>query len=365
MPLYIDLHRIPKITIAEAKKAHVADELIQQQYGVKYLQFWCNEQAGSLFCLVEGPDKETVEAVHRIAHGHVACAVVEVDPSYYSLIMGNNVLIDQGLVHSRSGEVDPGYRSIMVASVRTGGKKAATAEAQRSLAKSRGIIQEAATKDHGRPIQITGDDQLVIAFDQATQAWHCATVIHKQLTARNKKEDKTHPTCFRIGLSAGEPLSENGGLIAGALKMAKNLCHIAPENSIMTSSLFSELCGDEMVVPAKARVHGLSAAEEAFFTDVFGIIEKRLFDEDLNIESLVREAGISRPQLYRKILNLTGRSPNDLIRDLRLEKALYLLKRKTGNVSEVAFQVGFNNPSYFAKCFSGKYGYLPSEVHVK
>src|SRR5689334_23490640 len=110
MPLYMDLHRIPRITIAEAKKAHVADELIQQKYGVKYLQFWCNEQAGTLFCLVEGPDKKTVEDVHQMAHGHVACAVVEVDPSFYSTIMGDNVRIDQGLVHRTSGEVDAGYR---------------------------------------------------------------------------------------------------------------------------------------------------------------------------------------------------------------------------------------------------------------
>jgi AraC-like DNA-binding protein len=365
MPLYIDLHRIPKITIAEAKKAHVADELIQQQYGVKYLQFWCNEQAGSLFCLVEGPDKETVETVHRIAHGHVACAVVEVDPIYYSLIMGSNVLIDHGLVHNKSGEVDPGYRSIMVVAVRAGGKRPVSTEAQRSLTRARVIVQETSTKHHGRPVQLTGDDHLTIAFDKASQAWQCAIAIQKQLATRNKKEDKSHPIFFRLGLSAGEPLSENGGLIEGAMKLANNLCHLTPENSIMTSSLFSELCGDQMASPAKTKVHSLSATEETFLSDVFSIIERRLFDEDLNIESLVRDAGISRPQLYRKIHNLTGRSPNDLIRDLRLEKALYLLKRKSGNVSEVAFQVGFNNPSYFAKCFSGKYGYLPSEVLVK
>src|SRR5690349_9864632 len=122
MPLFMDLHKIPKITIEEAKKAHVADEMIQQKYGVKYLQFWVNEQAGSLFCLVEGPDKETVENVHRMAHGHVACAVVEVNPSYYSVIMGDNIRIDQGLVHRNTGEVDQGYRSIMVLCLRAASK---------------------------------------------------------------------------------------------------------------------------------------------------------------------------------------------------------------------------------------------------
>jgi AraC-like DNA-binding protein len=362
MPLYMDLHRIPKITISEAKKAHVADELIQQKYGVKYLQFWVNELAGSLFCLVEGPDKKTVETVHRLAHGHVACAVVEVDPSYYSVVMGDNIRIDQGLVHNKAGDVDSGNRSIMVVALRAGGKKAAGQEAQRSLIKSRNLVQTIAAKHGGRSMQLTGDDRLAIAFDQATQAWECATAIQKQLSARNKKEDKAHPNVFRIGLSAGEPLSESGGLIEGAMRMAKDLCSLTPENSVLTSALFSELCGDELQITRKAQAHALTEAEESFLADIFGIIGKRLFDEDLNIEWLVREAGISRPQLYRKIHNLTGRSPNDLIRDLRLEKALYLLRRKSGNVSEIAYKVGFNNPSYFAKCFGAKYGYLPSEA---
>jgi hypothetical protein len=72
----MDLHKFPHITIDEAKSAHVADERIQRQYGVKYLQYWVNEEAGIVFCLVEGPDKDAVESVHRTAHGHVACAVV-------------------------------------------------------------------------------------------------------------------------------------------------------------------------------------------------------------------------------------------------------------------------------------------------
>jgi AraC-like DNA-binding protein len=358
----MDLHRIPKITIAEAKKAHVADEQIQQKYGVKYLQFWVNEQASSLFCLVEGPDKQTVETVHRLAHGHVACALVEVDPSYYSVVMGDNIRIDDGLVHNKSGDVDTGYRTILMASFRAGGKNSSGAEGQRSVVKARALLQSTSTSHGGRSIQLAGDDRVAIAFDQAIQAWQCAVATQKLLATRNKKEDKAHPIFFRIGLSAGEPLSENGGFIEGAMKMAKDLCSLTPENSIMTSSLFNELCGDEMEIPPRSRVQPLSATEESFLSGVYRIVERRLFDEDLNIESLVREAGISRPQLYRKIHNLTGRSPNDLIRDLRLEKAFYLLKRRTGNVSEIAFKVGFNNPSYFAKCFSAKYGHLPSEV---
>jgi AraC-like DNA-binding protein len=364
MPLYMDLHKIPKITIAEAKKAHVADEQIQQKYGVKYLQFWCNEQSGTLFCLVEGPDKDTVESVHRMAHGHVACAVVEVDPSYYATIMGDNVRIDQGLVHNHSGEVDLGYRSIMVVAVKGKGKRTGDDEQSKSIAKARLLVHGQVSKYGGRSLPLTGDDRLAAAFDSAAQAWQCAASIQKEMNAWNKKEGRSAAVQFQIGLSAGQPVTESDGFIGETLRLAKNLCQFSSQNSVMTSALFAELCGEELG-GSKSKVRTLSGAEESFLVEVSAIIDKRLFDDDLNIESLVREAGISRPQLYRKIHKLTGLSPNDLIRDLRLEKALYLLKRKSGNVSEIAFQVGFSNPSYFAKCFTKKFGSLPSEILVR
>src|SRR6266496_1580873 len=100
MPLYMDFHKFPFITIEEAKKAHTADEKIQNKYGVKFHQYWVNEKTGAVFCLVEGPDEKTVEMVHQTAHGHIACAMVEVERGYYELIMGENGPDQWGLVRN-------------------------------------------------------------------------------------------------------------------------------------------------------------------------------------------------------------------------------------------------------------------------
>jgi AraC-like DNA-binding protein len=143
------------------------------------------------------------------------------------------------------------------------------------------------------------------------------------------------------------------------IRLAKRLCLVAGEDRILSSSLIHELCEEDL--NEKSKIKSLSGGEEAFLTDLFGIIEAQLADENFNIDSLVRSIGISRPQLYRKIQGLAGKAPNDLIRDLRLDKALSLLKRKSGNISEIAFEVGFSNPSYFAKCFAAKFGCLPSQ----
>ena len=79
MPLYMDLHRGMKgLTREEIENAHRLDEQVQDKYGVKYQKFWMNEEAGTIFCLIEAPSKEAAIAVHREAHGLLADELIEV-----------------------------------------------------------------------------------------------------------------------------------------------------------------------------------------------------------------------------------------------------------------------------------------------
>jgi AraC-like DNA-binding protein len=348
MPLFMDLHKMPNVTMEEAKKAHVADEAIQSNYGVKYLQFWVNVEAGLLFCLVEGPDKAAVESVHRQSHGHVACAVVEVDPSYCSLIMGNNIRIDQGLVHRQSGLPDPGTRFIQTVSF----YEKTPAE---SLTTRESIINKFG-KYNGRRVKLSGEDSQVSVFDSADEALRCAREIQEELSKNRKNMS------FSIGLSAGQPITENNEFIEETVRLAKRLSLIAEEGNVLLSPLFGELCNDDLNKKGNKSVRALNVSEETFITQCFEILDDRLSDESFHIDTLVKAVGMSRAQLYRKIQAITGKAPNTFIRDLRLEKARGLLKRRTGNVSEVAYEVGFSNPSYFAKCFAKRFGYLPSQL---
>ena len=84
-------------------------------------------------------------------------------------------------------------------------------------------------------------------------------------------------------------------------------------------------------------------------------------DEQLSVESLAEEIGFSRVHLYRKVNGLIGMSVNELIRKLRLQRAAQLLQQEWGSVSQVAYEVGFSNLSYFSKVFKEEFGMLPSE----
>jgi AraC-like DNA-binding protein len=91
----------------------------------------------------------------------------------------------------------------------------------------------------------------------------------------------------------------------------------------------------------------------------------RLNDEQLGVESLSEDVGMSRSQLLRKVTALTGISVNELIRKLRLQRAAQLIAQNWGPVTQIAYQVGFTTPSYFAKVFKTEFGVLPSEYLEK
>ena len=79
MPIYMDIHKgVEGLTVEAVMEAHKKDLEVQGEHGVKYLNYWYNEDEGTIFCLLEAPSKEAADAVHREAHGLVADEVIEV-----------------------------------------------------------------------------------------------------------------------------------------------------------------------------------------------------------------------------------------------------------------------------------------------
>ncbi len=111
----------------------------------------------------------------------------------------------------------------------------------------------------------------------------------------------------------------------------------------------------------KPKEVSIETMDEKFIRRITEIIDQHINNTSFGIELFAREAGMSVAQLYRKINALTGFTPNDLIRDMRLQHACNLLKKKVGNIADAAYQSGFNNMSYFSKCFKEKFGRTPSE----
>jgi signal transduction histidine kinase/ligand-binding sensor domain-containing protein/AraC-like DNA-binding protein len=105
--------------------------------------------------------------------------------------------------------------------------------------------------------------------------------------------------------------------------------------------------------------------DEKFLRKVMKIVDENLRDPDFSVEKLSSELGLSRVHLYRKLSALINERPVEFIRSTRLERGAQLLRKSGMNISEVCYEVGFQNPVYFSKCFKKKYGVLPSEYISK
>jgi DNA-binding response OmpR family regulator len=114
-------------------------------------------------------------------------------------------------------------------------------------------------------------------------------------------------------------------------------------------------------VTLQPRDIAITTMDELFLQRVMTIVDAHLSDADFSVEAFAEEVKMSRVQLHRKIKALTNQSASEFIRTLRLRAAAKLLEQHKYTISEVAYQVGFNNLSYFARCFRDEFGRLPSE----
>jgi AraC-like DNA-binding protein len=111
----------------------------------------------------------------------------------------------------------------------------------------------------------------------------------------------------------------------------------------------------------------ITSMDEKLLQDAREYVEAHIGNSELSVEELSRKLGMSRVNLYKKLLQLSGKTPIEFIRIIRLKRAAQLLRESQMHVSEIAFEVGFNNPKYFAKYFKEEYGVLPStyqEAHA-
>jgi AraC-like DNA-binding protein len=105
--------------------------------------------------------------------------------------------------------------------------------------------------------------------------------------------------------------------------------------------------------------------DEKFMKKAIELIEYYMDDNDFNVKKFSNEVGMSSRNLSRKLRAITNYSAQEFIRVMRLKRAAQLLLNKSDQITQIAYQVGFNNPSYFAECFKKQYGVSPSEYTVK
>jgi AraC-like DNA-binding protein len=119
---------------------------------------------------------------------------------------------------------------------------------------------------------------------------------------------------------------------------------------------------ERFTIPLRPGEVAVTSMDDTFLQKAIALVEERMGDEAFGIDDLRSGLNMSHSQVHRKLTALTNQSPGEFIRYLRLHRAMDLLKGGAGTVAEIAYQVGFSDPSYFSRRFHQQFGVTPSEV---
>ena len=223
------------------------------------------------------------------------------------------------------------------------------------------VIMPPILGEFGGSVVKQSNHHFLISFRGVSQAVHAAFQLQKAF-ADCRSGIPRDRLLFTIGLSTGVPVTEKNLIFEEAIRLAERMAMCGKEE-IVVSAEVRELYDSEnpSALARKKGVSCLTRADEQFITRLMDHAEKCWSEIDLKVDDLNKPVGYSKPQLYRKMLLLTGKSPITFIKEYRLNEALGLLNKEAGNVSQIAYEAGFSSPSYFAKCFQKRFGQSPTE----
>jgi len=237
LPLFLDRHDIPGVTSVDLAIAHARDVQIEKQYGVRYITYWFDPNRGTAFCLAEGPDAVAVEAVHRDSHGLTASRIILVDERSVGSFMG-------AILEPEVGEpfAHTAFRAILFTDIE--GSTARTmrvgdAGAMRLLRAHDTIVRAALATHAGLEVKHTGDG-IMASFTSVTDAVRSALEIQSKVAERNREAGD--PLRLRVGVSCGEPVTEEGDLFGTAVELAARLSAHGFAGGILVSSAVREVC---------------------------------------------------------------------------------------------------------------------------
>jgi signal transduction histidine kinase/DNA-binding response OmpR family regulator len=166
------------------------------------------------------------------------------------------------------------------------------------------------------------------------------------LTARSHSEDKMRGYMTGADDYIVKPFSMNE-------------VHTRVKNLIEQRNLLKARYSEQVFVEPSGVV--ITPLDKRFLNRAIKVVEKHISDDSFDVSHFCKELSMSRSTLFRKLEALTGQSPLEFIRTIRLKRAASLLMQRYGNISEIALQVGYKNPSYFAKLFRMTYSVSPKE----
>jgi len=354
----MDVHTVPGVKAKDVAEAHQKDLLHQQEYGCRAMTYWVDEKRETIFCLVEAPEKEAVEEMHRKAHGLIPNKIIEVSSTVVESFLGRIYDPEEAKTTEDGLKVfsDPSFRILLVTKMTDPillQHQLGMEKANELISRQNEIIRKNISQYEGSEVE-HGGVGFIISFSLAIKAVSCALAIQKDM-----QQAGADAIGFKIGINAGEPIEKSNKLFGDTIHMAEHLCSIANNRQVAITSPVKELVSKDHIQNKGNNFLTLSPQDESLLESLYSKLEENWQNAEFDVDQYCKEMAMSKSQLYRKTISLTGMSPNILLKEFRLEKAKQLMKKQHYNIAQITFDSGFTSPSYFTKCFKKKFGLLP------
>ena len=358
MPIYMDVHIVPGVKAKNVAEAHYQDLLHQDEYGCKCMTYWIDEMRESIFCLIEAPDKDAVKEMHRKAHGLIPNKVIEVSSNIVQSFLGRIYDPEEAETSVEGLKVfaDPSFRILLVTKTIDPvllQYKLGIEKANELLKEHNYIIRKNISQFAGTEVE-HGGSGFIVSFLSAASAVSCALAIQKDLSA-----PVAETIDFKMSINGGEPIEKSNKLFGDAIQLARYMFAIPKNFKLTVASTVRELALKDRFQNEGSSFFSLSPQDESVLESLFSKLEENWQNPDFDVDDYCQAMAMSKSQLYRKTIALTGFSPNILLKEFRLEKAKDLMKKQHYSISQITFDSGFTSPSYFTKCFKKKFGLLP------
>ena len=358
----MDRHDVSESVTAEnVAQLHKEDLKIQENFKCRGLTYWYDDIKKIAFCLIEAPNKDAIHNMHNCAHGEVPNLILEVEENIVESFLGR-IEDPQKTTDSELNIIDdPAQRTILVAHYKTSSLKGVlNSQSESNMQQVIHVFGNILKQFGGRLIE-QNNGYLLVSFKSAHKAVLCALemegIFKDKLSALYNSNVQ-----IKIGLATGVPVEADRAFFEDTIKMANRLCFVDKSNIVMTTEVYNMFITENLDAPFdKNRIYVLPSSQENYLNTLINFVEKQWDKDTLQVEDFERPLGMSRTQVYRKVMLLTGKSPNSFLKEYRLNKALHLIGDNILTISEIAFETGFNSQSYFSKCFQRRFGIMPSE----
>jgi AraC-like DNA-binding protein len=300
--------------------------------------------------------------MHNHAHGQTPSRIIEVETSIVESFLGRIGDPEKAKNAELNIINDPAFRTLMVVAINRpipiARESSEFRDAFRQLQKE---IRQTIAEHEGTEVRVSDEEHLV-SFRSVTKAVHTALAIETLYKIFEKSSSANRHLMLKVALNAGVPVTKNESIFEDTIRMAERMSAIT-KDVIVVSAEVSELYRSENVntLFTGSNICALTPSDELFITRFMDYTDSVWNDANFKAVDFIRPTGYSKSQLNRKLVALTGKSPNAFIREYRLNQALKLFRKGDHNISEIAFETGFSSPSYFTTCFQKQFGHQPSE----